>query len=304
MQFIIKVLIGRLLVKILGWMGDPKNSKKMKAIMDFFRVTWPAFLAAFLAFKFGLVGFIGNLIGTIGRFIPRILRLIPKMVKGLARLAMANPIATAAVAVVAGTAIAAVASNQEGTAVIKDPKDPDKSHADEIREYGGMTGAPISADMLGFSGGGKVPGSGPNKDTVPAMLTPGEFVMSRGAVQEYGVDTLESMNAMGGGTNMPTASYNGGGVVRGYNGGGQVDPESGLPMKSAQNKETGKADTDKDSLTETIVVPKDGSTPGQQFAKGNFVQEIKQFLFGSDQTSDSDGGGEEEKSEETQKPSL
>ena len=299
MQFIIKVLIGRLLVKILGWMGDPKNSKKMKAIMDFFRVTWPAFLAAFLAFKFGLVGFIGNLIGTIGRFIPRILRLIPKMVKGLARLAMANPIATAAVAVVAGTAIAAVASNQEGTAVIKDPKDPDKSHADEIREYGGMTGAPISADMLGFSGGGKVPGSGPNIDTVPAMLTPGEFVMSRGAVQEYGVDTLESMNAMGGGTNMPTASYNGGGVVRGYNGGGQVDPESGLPMKSAQNKETGKADTDKDSLTETIVVPKDGSTPGQQFAKGNFVQGIKQFLFGSDQTSDSDGGGEEEKSEET-----
>ena len=83
MQFIIKVLIGRLLVKILGWMGDPKNEKKMKAIMDFFRVTWPAFLAAFLAFKFGLVGFIGNLIGTIGRFIPRILRLIPKMVKGL-----------------------------------------------------------------------------------------------------------------------------------------------------------------------------------------------------------------------------
>ena len=299
MNFIMKVLIGRLLVKILGWMGDPKNEKKMKAIMDFFKVTWPAFLAAFLAFKFGLVGFIGNLIGTIGRFIPRILRLIPKMVKGLARLAMANPIATAAVAVVAGTAIAAVASNQEGTAVIKDPKDPDKSHADEIREYGGMTGAPISADMLGFSGGGKVPGSGPNKDTVPAMLTPGEFVMSRGAVQEYGVDTLESMNAMGGGTNMPTVAYNGGGVVRGYNGGGQVDPESGLPMKSAQNKETGKADTDKDALTETISVPKDGSTPGQQFAKGNFGQAIKQFLFGSDQTSDSDGGGEEEKSEET-----
>ena len=299
MQFIIKVLIGRLLVKILGWMGDPKNSKKMKAIMDFFRVTWPAFLAAFLAFKFGLVGFIGNLIGTIGRFIPRILRLIPKMVKGLARLAMANPIATAAVAVVAGTAIAAVASNQEGTAVIKDPKDPDKSHADEIREYGGMTGAPISADMLGFSGGGKVPGSGPNKDTVPAMLTPGEFVMSRGAVQAYGADTLSSMNAMGGGTNMPSLSFNAGGIVPGYNGGGQVDPESGLPMKSAQNKETGKADTDKDSLTETIVVPKDGSTPGQQFAKGNFGQAIKQFLFGSDQTSDSDGGGEEEKSEET-----
>ena len=38
-----------------------------------------------------------------------------------------------------------------------------------------------------LNGGGIVPGSGPNKDTVPAMLTPGEFVMSRGAVQNIGV---------------------------------------------------------------------------------------------------------------------
>ena len=36
------------------------------------------------------------------------------------------------------------------------------------------------------------------------MLTPGEFVMSKGAVQKYGVDTLEGMNAAAGGTNIPT----------------------------------------------------------------------------------------------------
>ena len=40
-------------------------------------------------------------------------------------------------------------------------------------------------------------------DKVPAMLTDGEFVMSRGAVQKFGVSTLESMNAAGGGTNQP-----------------------------------------------------------------------------------------------------
>jgi hypothetical protein len=40
-------------------------------------------------------------------------------------------------------------------------------------------------------------------DKVPAMLTDGEFVMSAGAVRKYGVDTLESMNAAGGGTNKP-----------------------------------------------------------------------------------------------------
>jgi len=227
MNFIVNVLIGRLLVKILTWMGDKENQKKMTAIIDFFKVTWPAFLAAFLAFKFGLLGFMGGLIGLIGRFIPKILGLIPKMLKGLGTLAMGNPVATAAVAVVAGTAIAAVAANQEGTAVVKDPEDPDKSHADEIREYGGMTGAPISADMLGFSGGGimpepkyegntsgkeplvsdpvagtMVPGSG-NKDTVPAMLTPGEIVMSKPAVEKFGADTFLSMNAAAGSTNIP-----------------------------------------------------------------------------------------------------
>ena len=230
MNFIMKILIGRLLVKILAWMGDKENQKKMKAIIDFFKVTWPAFLAAFLAFKFGLLGFMGGLIGLIGRFIPKILGIIPKMLKGLKTLAMGNPLATAAVAITAGTAIAAVAANQDGTAVIKDPEDPDKSHADEIREFGGMTGAPISGDMLGFNLGGLIPGSGPDKDTVPAMLTPGEFVMSRGAVQKYGADTLAGMNAMGGGTNEPST-----GTILGYNGGGLVgsDESPQRPRMSA-----------------------------------------------------------------------
>ena len=229
MKFIMNVLIGRLLVKILDWMGDKENQKKMKAIIDFFKVTWPAFLAAFLAFKFGLLGFMGGLIGLIGRFIPKILGLIPKMLKGLKTLAMGNPMATAATAVVAGTAIAAIAANQDGTAVIKDPDDPDKSQADEIREFGGMTGAPISGDMLGFNLGGLIPGSGPNKDSVPAMLTPGEFVMSRGAVQKYGSDTLAGMNAMGGGTNEPSSI----GTILGYNGGGLVDEKAQRPKTSA-----------------------------------------------------------------------
>ena len=51
--------------------------------------------------------------------------------------------------------------------------------------------------VKGFNKGGEVPGSG-NNDTVPAMLTPGEFVMSKGAVHKYGVDTLENMNAAAG----------------------------------------------------------------------------------------------------------
>ena len=56
--------------------------------------------------------------------------------------------------------------------------------------------------MQRFDGGGKVKGES-GIDKVPAMLTNGEFVMSTGAVQKYGLDTMMAMNAAGGGTNKP-----------------------------------------------------------------------------------------------------
>lgn len=48
-------------------------------------------------------------------------------------------------------------------------------------------------ESLGFASGGIVPGSG-NGDTVPAMLTPGEFVIRKSAVQAYGADRLAKIN--------------------------------------------------------------------------------------------------------------
>lgn len=48
--------------------------------------------------------------------------------------------------------------------------------------------------VLGFEKGGVVPGVG-NKDSVPAMLTPGEVVMNRAAVQKYGAGNLVRMNS-------------------------------------------------------------------------------------------------------------
>ena len=89
-------------------------------------------------------------------------------------------------------------------------------------------------ERLGMNKGGQVPGQG-DKDTVPAMLTPGEFVMSKGAVQEYGVQTLEGMNAAAGGTNIPTLQKKdkkggrggkvGSGLMPHYSGGGKTMSE-------------------------------------------------------------------------------
>lgn len=61
--------------------------------------------------------------------------------------------------------------------------------------------------MRGYEEGGEVDGAG-GIDKVPAMLTDGEFVMSRGAVQKFGVGQLEAMNASGGGTNKPKMMNN------------------------------------------------------------------------------------------------
>ena len=82
--------------------------------------------------------------------------------------------------------------------------------------YSGLPGYNNGGKVIKrFNKGGKVPGQGEG-DTVPAMLTPGEFVMSKGAVNMIGADKLMAMNAAGGGTNQPTLmKFAGGGIVPG-----------------------------------------------------------------------------------------
>ena len=58
---------------------------------------------------------------------------------------------------------------------------------------------------IGFASGGFVPGQG-NSDTVPAMLTPGEFVIRKKAVQTIGADRLAGMNRYAGGGRIITGA--------------------------------------------------------------------------------------------------
>ena len=70
--------------------------------------------------------------------------------------------------------------------------------------------------------GDRVSGAGP--DTQLVALQPGEFVMSKSAVDTFGLDTMMDMNAMGGGTNKPkmakVQSVKGGGQIMAMRGGG------------------------------------------------------------------------------------
>ena len=67
-----------------------------------------------------------------------------------------------------------------------------------------------------------------NKDSVPAMLTPGEFVVTKDAVDKVGVDALKGLNASVGATNKPT-------YTMGYRR-GQINPDQ-LVVTSTKFKE-------------------------------------------------------------------
>jgi hypothetical protein len=120
-------------------------------------------------------------------------------------------------------------------------------------------------NIMGYNKGGKVPGQGEG-DTVPAMLTPGEFVMSKGAVDQIGADKLMAMNAAGGGTNQPKLmKFAGGGMVPGIDppsgrGGGVVVIGGGGKQSSQASSSTGTgvntpvfSSTDPNNITTPVV---------------------------------------------------
>jgi TP901 family phage tail tape measure protein len=67
----------------------------------------------------------------------------------------------------------------------------------EMLGAGGKSGDNLFNRVIGFMGnqGGMVTGGSGNRDDVPALLTGGEFVMKRKAVEKYGAHFMRSLNA-------------------------------------------------------------------------------------------------------------
>jgi hypothetical protein len=219
-NFITNVILGRIVLKLINWFGDPKNESKIQSIIRFFGDHWPKLLALYLRFGTGLGRFIGKLTGILIKgsieLVKRTASLAARFgLKGAGKFAsfLGGPKGKL---LGAGLTIGAnVAGMMATTNIIENfaGGGKDKNNPEDLKEPDTSGGVPA------FSGGGwntgfknffgnvfsglvKGPG-GPKSDKVPAMLSNGEFVMSAGAVQKYGVDTLESMNAAGGGTNIP-----------------------------------------------------------------------------------------------------
>ena len=242
--FLSAIFVGRVLYKLVDWVGNPENQGKIKSIFRFLKDWWPVLLGAYLVFGTGLVGFATGFISTLVGFASTLVgTVIPALISAATAM---GPWGLAALALLGTAAIISTKKNKTDQKVDQSVKEVGAEETSNIIKEQQENRSPLqkAGDFLtgadqerkeqiqkldtgtekryGFFGeikpkemnkGGEVPGSG-NTDTVPAMLTPGEFVMTKGAVNKFGLDTLEGMNAAAGGTNKPTMGrYNEGGWV-------------------------------------------------------------------------------------------
>jgi hypothetical protein len=239
-DFFVKIFLGRVVYKLIEWMGDPENQSKVKSIIRFIKDWWPSLIGSYILFGTTFGRFTRGILKTIGVFVYRIGRVaIPKLLSIIRR----NP--KAALAAGLFTAGATVPAMFPGTVDEQERKtgksggstedkiralEQQKANLNLLQRMQGV-GAEIDEQIsflktgktssygfnggglvrgllnklprIGYSSGGRVSGR-KGTDTIPAMLTDGEFVMSRGAVQMFGADNLAAMNAAGGGTNRPS----------------------------------------------------------------------------------------------------
>jgi len=192
-NFITMFILGAGLMKILDWMGDSKNKSKITSIFRFLKDWWPAIVAALLPFLSGIPLVIAVVALAVG-FLPKIIDTV-KMLFGFGKKVDEE-----------------IAKNEKdlkksGDADLKlDEKggeDPPPPETEEKLDTTGAGEKPSVQEPQQFNQGGEVAGQG-NTDTVPAMLTPGEFVLTKEAVNQVGADTLYGINAAAGGVSKPS----------------------------------------------------------------------------------------------------
>lgn len=243
LNFFIQTLLGKVAFELIGWFANPENARKIRSLIRFFGDWWPALLGAYILFGTSFGKFTSSILGIVGAGLLKLTKFaIPQLLRFIR-----SPLGIATGLFTAGATIPMLFPET----VDEQERSIDKvggSNADKIKElqkqkdalnwFEKLQGKGSEIDeqisrlktgetkSYGFSGGGwsgLVAGQ-KGTDKIPAMLTDGEFVMSAGAVRKYGVDTLESMNAAGGGNNKPreiggTVYAQGGGYV-GFDGEG------------------------------------------------------------------------------------
>ena len=195
-QAFLAILAGKFIVKLIDFVGDPKNQKKINSVIRFFSDNGPKLLTAYLMFgtRFGRA--IGKLSALIIRSSLRIgaatLLLLKKFgLRGAGGLAR-NLLGPRGRAIGTALQVAGTAATFLGIQNL----------------IGGAFGGGEDQEAQGLYGGGIFTSDGLvdgpyGYDRVNARLTDGEFVMSAPAVAAIGPSVLERINAKYGGDNTP-----------------------------------------------------------------------------------------------------
>jgi hypothetical protein len=292
-QFFVTLFLGKAILNLIDWFSKKENQSKIRSIARFLQTFWPALVAAYILFGTGFGRVVRNLASIGLRAVVGLGGITLKLIGAIAKATgfkkagalmsglggggglkgLAARLLTGA-AVAGGTAL--VANKMMGGGDAPQVAVPEPASLPVAEAFGGglidfktmlaASGGQVDSKLGIFaqlfgSGGfagllNSVPGvvSGPKGiDKVPAMLTDGEFVMSRGAVQKFGVSNLEAMNASGGGTNKPKIVQKriyaeGGGLIsenkeirKNYDaqyGPGAYDTDSAIKKSSIQHKDT------------------------------------------------------------------
>ena len=228
-KFILFTLAGRAVSKILKWFADPTNEKKVKSLTRFLKDWWPGLLGAFVLFgtKFG-----GALRSSIGAVISTVLYLrkigIPGILAGLKSLGIKG----LAFGALAGAGIlgynlltkadegskqeSGKPTNKSGTPPASFPTFGANTHSSGgiVRGINFFLPEEKHVSEIGYAEGGHIDdasgiaitGAGPDTQLIAAQ--PGEVVMSKAAVDKFGVDTFLKMNMQAGSSNRPKFANN------------------------------------------------------------------------------------------------
>ena len=223
-NFILYTFLGREFTRLMNWLGDEKNKKKIKSLIRFFKDWWPAIITGALAFFTPLGSLMATLAGTI--------------LGGIASLAMVNPVLTAAIAAVGIAGLGGMNAQQaqkkiddellkrriseakkSGKQLTKDQIE--KIKTDQLKkriDFSGpmglySSGGSIHVNQISFANGGgisrssglRIMGAGPDTQLIAAK--PGEIMMNTNAVNAIGADNLLRLNSQYGGSNANKPKY-------------------------------------------------------------------------------------------------
>ena len=192
--FFVGLGVGRLLIKLLNFFKDPRNIGIVNAISGFVRVFFPFIVAGITAAAIGLGGLaikftkIGSAIVLLrNAFIAAAgLRTVVtgagvKTGFGKKMFGFLDPIKR-----FTGVGVPKMTqSTASGTSIIQ---------GGSFTERASNIFSKLFKNAQKFNQGGVVLGSG-NSDSVPAMLTPGEFVIKKEVVQKFGANNFKILNS-------------------------------------------------------------------------------------------------------------